>query len=162
MPICPACHTEQTKRLRGCCPKCNIPVDVYKGRWYRAGIGSPTLGILTHFEERVSQSLSYGRPSKVNFSVPRKSLRYKRELVSAEQMLNEADGDYDLVLSAINILFNDTKFNWKTRDSLMGIRRDFTLALAIAKADVEAEQAKKKKEMEVLTSIFSRENVFNN
>src|SRR5690554_6226398 len=124
MPVCPVCRTEGTKRIAGGCPNCGARVDVYKGRWYRSSLGSPSAALVKHLEERVSQVLSYHRVNPVTFSIPKRGLRYKRELVAAERLLDLADGNFDLAKDALDILFDDKKFNWKTRDSLIYIERD--------------------------------------
>jgi len=160
MPLCPACHTEQARRVRGACPSCGARVEAYNGRWYRAEIGSPTLAILRHFEARVSQTLSQGKPAPVVFAIPRKGLRFRRELVAAERLLEYAEGDYDLAIAAVDLLFDERKFNWKTRDSLLWLEREFLLALAIARANRLAQAQAERAVEQALFDILAREDVF--
>jgi hypothetical protein len=160
MPVCPVCHIKQERRVGGACPNCGAQVEVHKGLWYRAGLGSPSVAILKHFEKRVSQSLSYGCSNPVIFTIPRKGIRYKRELVTAERLLNDCDGDYDLAIASLDVLFDDNKFNWKTRDTLLYIEPEFLVALAIAKADQEIKREKERREAQALAQIMNREDIF--
>jgi hypothetical protein len=160
MPFCPACHSEQTKRKNGACPKCGALVDIYKGHWFRHLPTSPTVSILRHFEERVSQALSARSTASVVFTIPRKGLRYKRELVVCERLLQTTDFDYSLVIETLDHLFIDKRFNWKLRDTLLWIEKDFNTALAIVKAEREAQKRKEHRTQEALANVLSRENVF--
>jgi len=160
MPLCPACHTEQTKRIDGACPGCGTPVDIHKGHWFRAGLGSPTVALLEHFEKRVGDGLSRNRSVRVPFTIPRKGLRYKRELVVAERLLKSADYDFDLTIDALNILFDDMRLNWKLRDTLLWIEKDYNTALALARANRAEAELRKRKEQETLKAVMAREDIF--
>jgi hypothetical protein len=160
MPTCPACRTTQDKRKKGKCPGCGADVDIYKGIWVQTGSKSPSMALLRHFENLVSDSLSRQRSTQVIFSFPVKSLGYRRELASAGEMFAIAEYDLELAKAAMTILFTDRKYSWKTRNTLVWLRSDFTTALAEAKALREA--AKKAEEIEVQAAarVMSREDIF--
>jgi hypothetical protein len=160
MPTCPHCRTEQTKRVGGKCPSCKTPVDVYNGRWFESGTKSPSITVLHYFEDLVSKALSNGRSTPVIFSVPVKGLSYRRELAAAAELIELSDYDLSLVRETLDILFSDKRFNWKTRQTLMWITKDFVVALAIAKSNREAAQKAKDSETDVLRRVMSREDVF--
>jgi hypothetical protein len=161
MAVCPYCKTDQTKRKGDACPNCGGEVEIYKGFWFRSGLGSPTVAILERFEDLVSRRLGEGRQLKVSFSIPRKGLRYKRELVVAERLLVSAGYDFDLVLACLEILFTDKEFSWKARDTLLYIETDFNTALAIARAIRSKEEANRLIEQRALESILNQEDIFN-
>ena len=161
MPSCPACHTEQARRVSGACPKCYTPVEVYAGHWFRKGTGSPSLAVLRYFEKLVSDQLSSGRPNKVLFSIPPFGARYKRELVVAERLLMLANWDIDLVKAALDVLFTDHRYAWKTRNTMLYIEAEFNTALAIARANLELKTQAAANERKALEGILQRENIFN-
>jgi hypothetical protein len=160
MPICPGCKTEQKKRINDACPKCGTEVSVYKGRWYRTELGSPSVAMLTHLETRASKALSLKNGSKVVYRIPKKGALYVRELVSAERLLNLVDGDYDLAVDAIDILFFDKQFNWKIYTSLLYIDKDFLVAKAIAEANREKRKEQEEKARKTIALIVDKEDVF--
>jgi hypothetical protein len=160
MPLCPECRTEQSRRVRGTCPNCHMPVEAYDGMWYRAGTGSPAVAILRYFEDKVSTAMSVGRPNKVVFIIPKIGSRYQRELAASQRLLKSANFDIDLVKETLNILFSDRRFSWKTRNSLLWINGDFTLAMAVALANREAALKRQAEEAKVLQSVLVREDIF--
>jgi len=137
-----------------------VPLQLYNGFFYREAIGTPTVAILAHLEKRVSQVLSYGRPNKVVFHIPSKSPRYRRELIAAERLLARTSGDFDLVIATLDLLFDDRRFQWKSYDSLIYIDKDFTTALAIAKANQEITKEREKRTAEAIAATLNREDVF--
>lgn len=153
MPICPSCKGEFRQRKEGACPGCGAEVNVYSGRWFREEDGAPTVAIIKHLEKRVSDKHSVGRPTRVNYKISPKGARYTRELVTAERLLEAAGWDLDLVLAAIDLLFDDLQFNFKNRVSLIGIETDFGLALAISEATRAAQDEQDIKEIEALRYI---------
>lgn len=159
MPVCPGCKTEQTRRVAGRCPSCGLPIEAHKGFWYRTEIGSPTQAVLQHFEGWVSKVLSKGRQTPVIFSVPRKSSRYKRELVAAERLLRHTDGDFDLVIETIDLLFTDRRFS-KSRNTLLWLESDFLTALAVAQANRESRGKKEELENKAYDAVMNREQLF--
>lgn len=159
MPICPGCKTEQTRRVADRCPNCGLPVQVHKGYWYRAGIGTPPAAVLEHFEAWVSKILSKGRQTPVVYMVPRKSSRYRRELVAAERLLKHTDGDFDLVTETLDLLFTDRRF-MKNRNTLLWLESDFLTAMAVAQANREAANNKAKRENDAFDAVMNREQLF--
>jgi hypothetical protein len=160
MAICPACQTEQKKREAGVCPNCRVKIEIHGGRWFRAGMGSPNAALLEQFEKRVSESLSAGREVPVIYRIPRKGVRFRRELAVAERLIEAADYDYTLAVETLDVLFADRRFNWKTRDSLLWIERDYNLALAIARSNREAARLQLEKEQKAVKGILKKENLF--
>lgn len=162
MPMCPACHTEQSKRIKGSCPNCETPVSLYKGFWFRTSLGSPNEALLRHFEKLVSAQLSRGG-IQANFTVPRKNkMRYSRELATAERLLDVAGYDFGLATATLELLFTDKRFSWKTKDSLLWIERDYSTAITIMQALRNYEQQKKRKEQALVQNILAKEDVFSN
>jgi hypothetical protein len=160
MPTCPKCRTEQTKRVRGACPKCGAKIDVYMGRWIEAGPKSPAATILTHFEDRVSGALSKASSTPVTFSIPRKGLSYRRELHAAGRLFEIADYNMKVTLRSVDKLFNHPKLNFKTRSSLLYVEKDFLIALALVKAEIAAETVKESIEQKVIQDVLSRPSLF--
>lgn len=154
MPSCPACHTDQTRRVNGTCPACHVPVEIHQGRWFLAGTGSPSEAILKHFEALVSKKL------KAPFNVPRKSSRYRRELVHANRLLEQADFDLALVKDAIDILFSHKMFIWKNYSTLLWLNPDYSVALAIAKKNKQESTDVNKREQDALRKARQKENIF--
>jgi len=118
------------------------------------------VALLKHFEKRVSQALSYNRSVPVVFAIPRRSSTYRRELVAAERLLFNAEGDFDLAIEAVNLLFDDRRYNWKTWDSLLGMERSFLAALAIARANRQAKSQQRQREKELVDKLFQGEDIF--
>jgi len=160
MAMCPMCKTEQTKRVAGLCPNCKEPISIYKGVWYRDTGSSPTVTILEFLENSVSKNLTAESGKPVVFKINKKSPTYKRELVTAELLLSDADHDINKVIRAIALLFSDKKFNWKLRTSLVQVRFDFPLALAIVTSIMDAEEEEYLKQQKQLNKIMRKEDVF--
>lgn len=160
MPVCPACHQESRARRNGACPMCEVEVEAFNGVWYRESIGNPTLYIVRHFEKRISDKNSDGRPVRVNYTIPQKGHRWKRELIVVEELLEASDFDVDLVIGTINLLFEDRTFNFKNRSSFLGIQRDYGLALAIARAQLAAYREEMAKKTNTLDKLYAREDIF--
>lgn len=121
---------------------------------------APTVHILKHFEKRVSAVLSIGKEEPAIYSIPRKSSRYKRELVTADRLLAMADYDISLVTDCIDQLFNNPKFSWRTWESLMQAEGTFVMALAIVQADRASAVRIAKREQLVLSQINQTEDIF--
>lgn len=160
MPECPACQEWSRARKNGACPKCGVEVETFSGVWYRESIGNPTLYIVRHFEKRISDKNSDGRPVRVNYTIPQKGHRWKRELIVVEELLQASNYDVDLVITTLNLLFEDKSFNFKNRTSFLGIQRDYGLALAIARAQLEAYRKDMAKKTETLEKLYAREDIF--
>ena len=160
MPVCPACQEWSRARKNGACPKCGVEVETFNGVWYRESIGNPTLYIVRHFEKRVSDKNSDGRPVRVNYTIPQKGHRWKRELIVVEQLLEASDFDVDLVIMTIDLLFEDKSFNFKNRTSFLGIQADYGLALAIARAQLDARRQENAKKQNTLEKLHAREDIF--
>lgn len=154
MPICPECRTEQQQRKAGACPNCGTQVEAHKGYWYRTDLGSPTVALVSKFEKLVSKQI------ETKFSIPRKSPQYRRELVAAQRYLDRAEGNFEVAAEALEILFTDKRFSWKTRTTLMYIGTDFNVALAIAQHNEKLRIEKNKRARQFLTALDIREDVF--
>lgn len=160
MPICPSCKGEFEKRKNGGCPGCGTPVNVYNGYWYLETIGSPTVALVEEFENQVSRVQSALRQVPVIYRITRKGARYRRELVVAQRLLEAADGDYELTKEALVFLFFDPQFNFKTRVSLIGIERDYGLALSIVTALREEANKRELANEAALRDIMESEDIF--
>lgn len=160
MPICPECKTDQPKRKDGRCPACSTPVEIHKGYWFRTEIGSPTVALVELFENLVSEWQSNKRRLNVVWKIPRKSGRYKLELVSAERLLELAEYNYELAEKSLRFLFTDSQFNWKNRNTLVYIDADFVIALSVVRPMLEAKQEKESKSLKVLRQIEEMDDLF--
>jgi hypothetical protein len=118
------------------------------------------MAILKHFERLVSQKQAQARGIPVVFKVPPKGHRYKLELVFAARLLDEAGGELDLVRSTLDTLFFDRDFNFKTRTSLVGIQKDYTLALSIVQAQEAAKKLADKIKQKSFDMVMDREDIF--
>lgn len=160
MPACPACKQDFEKRKNDTCPGCGTPVQAYGGYWYRTDLGSPSEALLKHLCSRISRQLSISSVSPVVFTVSKKTPRYKREMVAAERLLVETDGDFDLAKETIDILFDDSRFNWKLRDTLMYIAKDFTTALAVARSNRAIKEKEVSAQQAYLARLAQKEDLF--
>ncbi len=154
MPICPNCKGEFTRRKEGNCPECKIEVILYRGHWFSKTDGNPTVKIMTTWERLMSIRL--GKP----FSIPEKLHRYRTELVHARNLLELADWDLALSKKAINILFNDPQFLWKTYASILQMWNDFPVALTMARAQREEEEKEIRRQEEAWAEMESMEDIF--
>lgn len=159
MPVCPVCKTEQKKRKNDACPNCGTRIEIHDGLWYHLGSGSPSLRIVRHLEKRVTESVNRGRERKIIFTIPEKSAQFKRELVTASRYIDQAGGDVDLVIETLDILFTHKRFSWRSWTSLIGMR-DFSLALAIAKANRDQVAAKNTASSTAYQTVMQKENIF--
>lgn len=159
MPVCPGCKTDQKRRVNGYCPNCGQPVEVHDGRWFRTSDGSPNLALLRSFERLVSNSLS-AQNHRVNFIIPRKSPRYRIELAIAERLIVDADYDLDMAKQALEYLFSNKRFNWKSYTSLASVSRDFTAGLAVVMAKRAAEEKQRNEERNFVQQALNRESIF--
>ena len=159
MPVCPACKTEQKKRKDGACPNCGARIEIHDGLWFHLGTGSPSLKVVRHLEKCITDAVNKGRERKIIFTIPEKSAQFKRELVTASRYIDQAGGDVDLVIDALDILFTHKRFSWRSWNSLIGMR-DFSLALAIAKANREQALARNIASNTAYQAVMQKENIF--
>lgn len=162
MPLCPACKTVQTRRVNDACPSCGEPIVLYNSTWISASIGSPNTALVRHFEGRVRQALNAKEGTQVYFSIPRKGARWRRELAAAKHLLKLANNDLELAATAIDMLFDDRRWNWRYRNTLLYLERDYTDALNIAKARKKQDKIRKQREQQRLNLLDSKEDVFGN
>lgn len=160
MPLCPSCKTNQSKRTQGACPECGEPVELFNGRWYRTSVGTPTVSLVEEFERLVTAKQSAGRKVPVVFRFPRKASGYRTELSQAEILLDLADGDYDLALHALNLLFTEDQFRWKSHVSLLYLKKDFLLALAISRSERKASEQEAQRNTRVIDRLMEQEDIF--
>ena len=85
---------------------------------------------------------------------------YRRELVGAERLLALADYDYDLAAESLDMLFSDRRFNWRMRQSLLWLKNDFLITMAIAKADRAERQAQQARAEQAYQAAMTQENIF--
>lgn len=155
MATCPVCKTEQSRRLNGSCPNCHALIDIYEGRWFQAGPGSPAVRILHHFENLVSSAM------RVAFIVPKTNKgKYTRELAAATKLLSICDWDLDLVCEVLTELFTNKRLSWRTRSSLVYLESDFLLGLAFVKSRKEEERARVTAEAATVAKLQMQENLF--
>jgi hypothetical protein len=159
MPLCPQCK-QDVRRKNDCCPKCGTELLIYKGSYYRASQGSPTLLILKRFEQLVSEQSSKKQNMIVCFHISKKTPHYARELAQAERLLVMAEGDLDLVLATLVVLFDNPQFSFKMRSSLLGIDRDFNLAMAVARAILEKLHREEQLQQSSFSQVMAKEDIF--
>jgi hypothetical protein len=160
MPICPSCKAD-VKRKGGACPLCGTELLIHQGQYYRAEIGSPAQAILNAFEEWVSRQSSKAQNMPIVFHISKKTPQYRRELVEAERLLAICDGDLDLVLLTLTVLFENKQFSFKTRSSLVGLNnKDFPLAQAIAKAIHTKQLDAADKAGQAFELVLNKEDIF--
>lgn len=134
MALCPACHTEQTRRVNGRCPNCKAKVEIHDGYWYPAGTGSPNTALLELFEGLVSDRQTVLQNKTIVFRIPKKSAGYRRELVAAGRLMEMAEYDIDTAKEALKLLFTDKQFSWKTYNTLRWIGNEYLIALGLVRA----------------------------
>ena len=132
MPICPACQKEFPRRAKGgLCPGCGVAVTTKRlGNtvfWFYAGLGSPVLVLLEHFERLLS------RRYKTPFYFKRKLPIYKKESAHAAVLLQYADGCVEDAKETLSLLFEDRRWNWREYTSLLQVFTDFLVGLIIVK-----------------------------
>lgn len=160
MPVCPACKTEQKKRKDGACPNCGARIEIHDGLWFHLGTGSPSLKVVRHLEKCITDSVNKGREKKIIFTIPEKSAQFKRELVTASRYIDQAGGDVDLVIEALDILFAHKRFSWRSWNSLLQMMRDLPLAITIAQANRELVLARSRVDSTAFQSVMQKENIF--
>lgn len=160
MAACPKCKQEITKRKMGRCPHCYTPVEMHGGFYYRTEDGSPTDVVVKHFEGLIRKKVSKMAGQYVSFYFPRKGQRWKRELVAAERLLQDTEGDLPLVLETLDFLFTSKEYGWRTRDSLIPIEREFLTVLPVVKHFREQEKLKKTQEQQALKQVLDKEDIF--
>ncbi len=159
MPPCPKCGLDIKRRKAGACPVCSTDLQASVEGWVDVSAASSSVLLLSHFEELVSRQQSAISKTQVVWKIPRRGLTYRTELVLAKQLVHEA-GDLDMAFVALDLLFTRKQFAWKTYTSLMQLRRDYSVALAIATAELDAEEAEARRRYDTLASLRSRENLF--
>lgn len=127
MSLCPNCKGEFARRKEGKCPECGIDITLYQGRWFNTNGKSPVTIIFRKWESLLSDRLS------TQFFIPEKSSRYKAEMRHTINLLDLSEWDVEGTLRALEILFTDPRFTWKTYASVIQMWSDFPVALAIAK-----------------------------
>lgn len=165
MTICPECKTEQARRKSGCCPSCGTAVNVWNPRdgspiWYRVGSETPPAELVRIFEGFISRRLSAQRDRAIDFNFPRKSSSYKVQVATAEQLLAEADNDIEIAEEALNILFTDKQYNFKSYTSFLLVRKDWPVVVAIARSNVEYRRSLQDGEELFEKRLEARGNVF--
>ena len=160
MPDCPVCHTDVKRRQDGKCPSCAVPLVSVDGEWIDASETSPGVILLRYFETLVSRQQSATAGVPVTWHIPPRGATYRMELALAGRLVKET-GDLQLAVAALGLLFTRKQFCWKTYTSLLQLKRDFSLALAIASAQRDAEDTERRLQQEALESLRSREDLFN-
>ena len=160
MPLCPACKREFTKRKSGACPNCGEEIELHNGYYYRTSIGAPTQSVLNHFEALVSKQTSRAQGMQVPFHISKKTPQYRRDMAQAQRFLDICEGDHDLVIETLNVLFENPQFSFKTRSSMTSLSYDFPLALAIAQAIVAKKAEQKSAAQEMFCQVMNREDIF--
>lgn len=156
MPLCPECKTEQRARKNGECPNCGTRVEIFKGYWYRADLGSPTVALLKHFEKLVSRQLE----TTFRFSIKNR-YEYGKELATAQRLLNNADGDFGMARDALTLMFSEKSLGaWKSRYSLTQTLADFTVSLAVARKRAKIREDQHQKEMQQYAILSVEEDIF--
>jgi hypothetical protein len=157
--LCPKCKQDVVRRTGGRCPHCQVELSTYKGRWYRTNIGSPSVSVLDHFVKLATDQANKNRTTaKVSLAIPKKSSLYRRSLVVAERLLELCDGDYELVIETLNVLFTNSRFSWKQHNFIY-IEDSFIAAQAFAVARIKEKLLQKSLADKAIKSL-PREDVF--
>jgi hypothetical protein len=159
MNICPNCKQEFKQRKDGCCPNCGVEIAKHGKYYYLNSIGSPSLGVLEHFERLVSERTSKLQNKRIVYQVPRRSARYQRELVEAQRLLDVCEGDFSLVTETIDTLFKNPQF-YANFSTLIGIQGKFLLAKTITEANRAEKAAADDVEALAFDRVMERENIF--
>ena len=152
--ICPACKGEFARRKEGACPGCGVKITLYQGRWFDTNGKSPVTIIFRKWETLLSDRLS------TQFFIPEKSGRYKAEIRHIINLLDLSEWDMKGTLRALEILFTDPRFNWKTFSSVIQMWNDFPVALAIARDLIKREEEerlaleKQWKDLDAMEDLF--------
>jgi hypothetical protein len=155
MPICPNCKEEFPRRKSGACPGCRTPVKIYDGGWYLLTDDAPNIALLNTWEQQLSER------TKTNFSIPRKSSRYKREAAVAQRLLDEAEGDLTVAETAMDILHTHKDFSWKTYTSLLSVEKDWLVALFMARTTLEEEARREEARRQRANELEHMEDIWN-
>ncbi len=160
MSDCPACHQPIVRRKKGACPSCGQALLIWEGQFYREEEGQPPQAIIGEFEKLVARQLTEGQGTPIPFRLNRKDRLFAIELTVAENLIKDCDGNLDLAKRALNELFTNRKWSFKTRTTLRGIRPDFNAALAIARVAAARDQQKDDRDARVADDLNGREDVF--
>jgi hypothetical protein len=146
--ICPHCKTTVTKVQDNICPECDKRVHKYKGVLYKE---PPILAIISTFEKIITDKLSRDKSFSVPYYIPVKSMRYRVEQKTAKALLAEAEGDLELLLSAMLWLTGTKEYGWRITNSLLNFIPIINIGLSVMKAWRE-EQKKKLERSEAFKS----------
>lgn len=159
MPVCPNCKTEFRQRVNGACPSCTEPLQIWKGNAFRESLGSPNVALLETFERLVSKKTSAFQRKPIVYRIPRRTARYTRELVMAEQLLEMCEYDFELASETLDTIFNNKQFR-RNHNSLLGIKADFDLARVIALANRAERASADTAQAGYFDRVMERENIF--
>ena len=161
MPVCPHCKTQQARRRLNACPGCGKPIQVVDGEWIAEyGDISPSTVILNHFCDLVSEQQSARAGCEITYRIPRRGNIWRREIHIAQALFVEADSDMELALKSLNRLFTDPQFAWRSRNSLLLLRRDYSLSLAIERGLRTKRAAQADREAHFFDSVSERAQIF--
>jgi hypothetical protein len=97
---------------------------------------------------------------RINFVIPVKAARYRRELVQAERLLDLAEFDLDLALAALDVLFEHSRFRRKSYTTLLWLEDDYLVALALARTYINEERTRIMLETTAASQAIKKEDIF--
>jgi hypothetical protein len=109
------------------------------------------LAIISTFEKIITDKLSRDKSFSVPYYIPVKSMRYRVEQKTAKALLAEAEGDLELLLSAMLWLTGTKEYGWRITNSLLNFIPIINIGLSVMKAWRE-EQKKKLERSEAFKS----------
>lgn len=160
MPACPSCHQDFSRRKSGCCPVCNVELQVYRGVYYRADVGNPAEAIVKSFEAYISEQTSKKQGLQIPFHFPRKSNALRMELIHAQRILDTCETDLELTMEVLKVAFTNQQFAFKTRTSLSHLNRDLPLLMSIARAVLQKRRNEEVQRGSAFDTVLEREDIF--
>lgn len=142
MATCPNCGGSFSRRKDGSCPGCGVAITIIEGRWFLED-GKILDDILKHWNGLVCKR------NNLSVYITPRNMMYKAEKVAAAKLLVEA-GSKEVTKEALDFLFTNPKFSWKTYTSLFQVIPDWLYAISIVRQQKEKREQLAKSSQEAL------------
>ena len=155
--LCLNCRTEQRARKNGRCPNCGEPVFVWRQYFLPEFADNPGETVLRYFIQRVRELRQLPE-----FSIPKKSSGYRRELKSAIDLWETCGSDTEVAQAVTERALTDRKYAWREWTSLayLANARELPVILAEVLRERKIVEEHNKRNAERLEEIAQRQNIF--
>lgn len=139
MAICPECGNEHNRRDKGgVCPSCGIEIIIYNGTWFSTNGENPVNIFIRKYEKLYSLWLTKGQ-SQNTWRINKNKLA--REMSQAKEIIfNIFNGDLELALKSLEILFSDKRWKFRNYSTLIFTINDLYITKVVATELLEKER----------------------